>query len=215
MFRRGTQPRAGNGERPPSAEAQQAPPGAAARPEAAEAVAIAGMPVSLADWGSVLLGTVTALGLLALLSILGTGFGIEVIETEGVNAFGTVTTSAGIWGAITFAAALLVGAYVGALTSSMGGPAAGGIFGLVIWASTLVVLALLAGIDAGPLFGLVGKVFSDISLVFGAAATGEGVTVSNDGAWWTVAALAGGLVAAIIGGSGGGFTPIERLQTRP
>ena len=217
MFRRGTQPRMGNGERPPATEpAAGAPEQRAGARREAEAMAVGAMPAGIADWSGVLLGTVAALGLLAALSILGTGFGIESVETEGVDAFGQVTTSAGVWGVITFPAAMLVGAYLGAVTSSMGGPLAGGIFGLVIWALSVLAIALLAGIDAGPLFGLVGKVFSDISLVFGATAGGEGVTVSNDGAWWTIAALGGGLVAAIVGGALGGTTPIERmLQMRP
>lgn len=215
MFRRGTQPRMGNGERPPAPEQAQAQPGqgAVARPEP-RAIAVAELPMGIADWGGVLLGAVVALGLLAALSILGTGFGIEVIETEGVNAFGQVSTEAGVWGVITFPAAMLVGAYLGAVTASMGGPLAGGIFGLVIWALSVLAIALLAGIDAGPLFGLVGKVFSDISLVFGAAGASEGVTVTNDGAWWTIAALGGGLAAAVVGGALGGTTPIERMEMR-
>src|SRR5688572_20952271 len=89
------------------------------------------------QWGPILAGTITALLLMLLLSVLGLAIGASAFE-PGTDA-SDWGTGAGIWGGISAIIALFGGGWVAARTAAVGGTFAGLMNGLMAGAATILV----------------------------------------------------------------------------
>jgi len=120
---------------------------------------LAGPPVKV-SWGSIIAGTVTALGLWVLLYALGLALGLSSINPQDTGSAKSSGIFTGIWSLVSPLIALFVGGIVAGRGSGAQTKSSGGLHGLVMWGlTTLVGLWLLGNLVsalAGELFS-VGK----------------------------------------------------------
>ncbi len=111
-------------------------------------------------WGAIFAGTVTALGLWALLYTLGLALGLSSINPADAGSARSSGIFTGIWGLLSPLIALFVGGIVAGRGAGVLSRASGGMHGLVMWGlTTLVGIWLLGNVMssvAGGLFS-VGK----------------------------------------------------------
>jgi hypothetical protein len=163
------------------------------------------MPVrNRVQWGPILAGTLSALGSLLLLTILGLAIGASAVEPGAdVTEWGT---GAGIWGGISVLAALFIGGWVAAKTAAVGGPFAGIMNGLMAALATVVGLLVAASLGLDNALGFLGGNLSNLANFTNEATAGGEVTSSGAfddierGAWGTLLALVLGFGAAAFGG---------------
>ncbi|ATB28039.1 hypothetical protein MEBOL_001484 [Melittangium boletus DSM 14713] len=109
------------------------------------------------SWGAIFAGTVTAVGLWALLYTLGLAMGLSSINPHDATSAKTSGIFAGIWSLVAPLIALFVGGIVAGRGAGAQTKASGGIHGLVMWGVTTIAgIWLLTGV----LTSLVGGVFS-------------------------------------------------------
>ncbi|EPX58816.1 hypothetical protein D187_003531 [Cystobacter fuscus DSM 2262] len=111
-------------------------------------------------WGAIFAGTVTALGLWALLYTLGLALGLSSINPADAGSAKSSGVFTGIWGLLSPLIALFVGGIVAGRGAGVMSRSSGGMHGLVMWGlTTLVGIWLLSNVVssvAGGLFS-VGK----------------------------------------------------------
>lgn len=120
---------------------------------------MASAPVNV-RWGAIFAGTVTALGLWALLYTLGLALGLSSINPADAGSAKSSGVFTGIWGLLSPLIALFVGGIVAGRGAGVMSRSSGGLHGLVMWGlTTLVGIWLLGNVMssvAGGLFS-VGK----------------------------------------------------------
>jgi hypothetical protein len=108
-------------------------------------------------WGAIFAGTVTALGLWALLYTLGLALGLSSINPADVGSAKSSGIFTGIWGLLSPLIALFVGGIVAGRGAGLQSRASGGLHGLVMWGLTTLVGIWLLG---SVLSSLAGGLFS-------------------------------------------------------
>ena len=133
-------------------------------PDGAEAAEMMRYQVS---WGAIFAGTIIALVVQVLLSMLGAGFGIASLDigTAETLAASTFSVLAGIWFLLTGLVAAYLGGYIAARLSGKTSATTGALHGLTTWAlTTLFVLYLLTT----TIGSLVSGAFSGLTSALGA-----------------------------------------------
>ncbi|WP_274630896.1 PhnA-like protein [Arvimicrobium flavum] len=130
--------------------------------------------INKVSWGAILAGVVVALVIQVLLTMLGVGIGVAVLDPHaGDNpAASTFSISAAIWYAAAGILAAFAGGYIAARMSGKTSPTTGALHGLTTWAFTSLLVLYLLSTTVGA---IVGGAFSGISSAIG----GIGQTVAQ------------------------------------
>jgi hypothetical protein len=118
------------------------------------------------SWGGVFAGLFLVLSIQLLLSMLGFGIGLSIVEPGqgGVPNAGTIGIGAAIWWVVTYIVALVIGSYAAARLAGVALRFDGVLHGLVTWAFALMVtfylLTTAVGGVIGGAFGIVGNTLS-------------------------------------------------------
>ncbi|MFW5966105.1 MAG: YrzE family protein [Persicimonas sp.] len=155
------------------------------------------VPPSRASWGAIFAGTLVALGVSFLLSLLGGAIGFSGMEPgQGAATMEQFSTPAGIWLIFQIVISLFVGGWVAGRLAGKPRSLDGVLNGGVVWALT-VLLALfgLTTVATNIIGGL-----TNITQEGAAATEGVAADAIASGMWWTLFAVGLGLLAACIGG---------------
>jgi hypothetical protein len=142
-------------------------------------------------WGPIFAGLVAAMSTLILLSLLGLAIGLTA--WDGTGALANFGLAAGIWGAVSALLAFMLGGWVAARSSAVGGQGTGAFNGAMVWALTLTFMLFLIGGGVGPLLGMAGTEVTGAAVVVP-------VEQAAQAAWGTLLPLLLGLGAAALGG---------------
>jgi hypothetical protein len=118
------------------------------------------------SWGGIFAGLFLVLSIQLLLSMLGFGIGLSIVQPGqgGVPNAGTIGIGAAIWWVITYIIALVIGSYAAARLAGVALRFDGVFHGLVTWAFALMVtfylLTTAVGGVIGGAFGVVGNAVS-------------------------------------------------------
>jgi hypothetical protein len=128
------------------------------------------------SWGGVFAGLFLVLAIQLLLSMLGFGIGLGMVQPGqgGVPNAGTIGIGAAVWWVVTYLIALVAGGYAAARLAGVGQRFDGLLHGLVTWAFALMVtfylLTTAVGGIIGGAFGVVGGALSSAGQGLKAAA---------------------------------------------
>jgi hypothetical protein len=116
------------------------------------------------SWGAVLAGAVVAVATILMLNLLGAAMGAGAIRpldatSADVSRFGI---AAGIWEVINLALSMALGGYVTARLSGTHSHLDGELHGMTMWASALLIGALLLAWATSGVLGLVGQGASSV-----------------------------------------------------
>ncbi|QTF07663.1 CAP-Gly protein [Brenneria izadpanahii] len=127
------------------------------------------------SWGSIIGGVVTVLAVSLLLSTLGTSLGFSVVDPlsdEPVNGVGTTVL---IWSAISIIISLAVGAFIAGRLAAMDGL----IHGFLVWATALIVAAVLGSALLGGAMKATGNALGSVASLTGNVISGAGSAVGG------------------------------------
>lgn len=130
------------------------------------------------SWGGVFAGLFLVLAIQLVLSMLGFGIGLSIVQPGrgGVPNAGTIGIGAALWWIVAYLVALILGSFAAARLSGVGLRFEGALHGLVTWACALMVtfylLTTAVGGVIGGAFGVVGNALS---------AAGQGVKAAAPG----------------------------------
>lgn len=189
----------------------------------------------LIDWGSVIAGTLVAIGIGFTLLLLGVAIGATAMNpwagaSEQAPAW---TVTGGLWLIFSNLVALQVGAFIAARAARWPDHHSGMLQGLVVWALAFAVAAaalgfgvagVLAGADGTTVGGVASRAVDAAQMVTGEATnaretlTPDQVDAIQDAtamtAWWAVGAMVLGAVGAIAGGRLGAVHPDWHARDR-
>lgn len=143
-------------------------------------------PSRLLSWGAIFAGCFTALSIHILLTMLGLGVGVKLVDpVNNDNPVGDFSAAAGIVWSVSALISLAIGGWVAGRSINVGDRRSGGLHGFVVWSlSTVVVFGFLSG-GAGLLTGTaakaVGKGVSAAVQGVGSAAGQAGQAAANNG----------------------------------
>lgn len=100
------------------------------------------------SWGAILIGAVSAIGLQALFTVLGTAIGVSSYGGQGGNAEG-ISTFAGLWWVISGTVSLLVGGMMAGRMITIPRNAELVVHGFTMWAVTAIFGVLFLWSSAG------------------------------------------------------------------
>lgn len=98
------------------------------------------------SWGGVFAGLFLVLAIQLLLSMLGFGIGLSLVQPGqgGAPNAGTIGIGAAIWWVVTYLIALVLGSFAAARLSGVGLRFEGALHGLVTWAFALMVTSIFS-----------------------------------------------------------------------
>ncbi|MCS3408469.1 YrzE family protein [Serratia sp. AKBS12] len=131
--------------------------------------------VKKVSWGSIIGGVITVLAISLLLSTLGTSLGFAIVDptsNDPVNGAGTTVV---IWSAISIIVSLAAGAFVAGHLAGNDGL----IHGFLVWATALLVAAVLGGIVLGGTIKATGNALGSIASATGSVVSGAGSVVGG------------------------------------
>ncbi|MFE8100995.1 CAP-Gly protein [Brenneria goodwinii] len=127
------------------------------------------------SWGSIIGGVVTVLAVSLLLSTLGTSLGFSMVDPlsdEPVNGAGTTVL---IWSAISIIISLAAGAFIAGRLAAMDGL----IHGFLVWATSLIVAAILGSALLGGAMKATGNALGSVASLTGNVISGAGSAVGG------------------------------------
>ncbi|MFC3394134.1 CAP-Gly protein [Brenneria rubrifaciens] len=127
------------------------------------------------SWGSIIGGVVTVLAVSLLLSTLGTGLGFAIVDPlsdEPVNGVGTTVL---IWSALSIIVSLAAGAFVAGRLAAVDGL----IHGFLVWATALLVAAVLGSMLLGGALKATGNALGSLASLTGSVISGAGSTLGG------------------------------------
>jgi hypothetical protein len=192
------------------------------------------------SWGSIIGGVLLAVGLLILLTSLGTAIGITAAE-PGQTDPGTAGRAAGIYGAVALLLALFFGGWASTRIGAIVDRATSFCEGALVWVVSIMLVAGLATLGLGNLVGgamnLAGAAAPEMSASAGSSGqivdqakqklgelqerlqsgeltqkAQEAKPAATRSAWITFGALVLSLVTAVIGAMAGRREPIQRVR---
>ena len=176
------------------------------------------------SWGAILAGAAVAMAIYALLMALGVAVGMSVSDDVDRNTLGT---SAGVWGFISLLVALFAGGWVTTQVTTGESRTEAILYGVVLWATTSVLLIWMttngarAGIDAaGAVQSMTGG--NQATLAADTAQTPDerrdamerAREAGKEGSWWAFAGMLLSMVASIGGALVGPIELTVRRDTR-
>ncbi len=107
------------------------------------------------SWGAIFGGVIVVLAVQLLLSMLGIGIGLSLIEPTQGNSpeAGNFGIGAGVWWGVSYLISLFIGGYVAARLAGRLVSWDGALHGILIWAFTLLVTFYLLGTAMGSVVG--------------------------------------------------------------
>lgn len=104
-------------------------------------------PSRLLSWGAIFAGCFVALSIHILLTMLGIGLGLRLVDpANNDNPVGDFSTTAGIVWSISALVSLAIGGWVAGRSINVGDRRSGGLHGFVVWSlSTVAVFVFLSG----------------------------------------------------------------------
>lgn len=186
---------------------------------------------SRVSWGAIFAGLFVALTVILVLGALGTAVGLSAADRVRGEA---ITTGAGVWALATALVAFFVGGCVASRCTAGESRAEAAIYGTILWGLTFVLLLGLSGaVVRTGVAAVVGSANVAANATqppasWEAAAQRAGLTPeqvnklrtelptaeqaragSAEAAWWSLAGVAGTLLAAVAGAmSGAGANPV-------
>jgi hypothetical protein len=165
-------------------------------------------------WAPIVAGTLVALGLLFLLSLLGLAIGLASLQTNGA-ANGNVPSQAGPasagWGIVSAIISFVVGGYVASRFGDVITRATGGLHGALVFFLAVPLLLWLALQGAGGLLGGIGGYLGNYRPVGAAPNTNDIAAAAEAARNGAIGALLGSLIAlasSIVGGMSGARQPV-------
>lgn len=127
------------------------------------------------SWGSVIGGVITVLAVSILLSTLGTSLGLSIVDPASDDPVKGAGTTVAVWSAISIIASLSIGAFV---TGRLAGND-GLIHGFLVWATSLIVAALLGTLLVGSAVKMTNNALGAIASTSGSLLSGAGSALGN------------------------------------
>ena len=130
-----------------------------------------------ARWGAIFAGTVLALGLFVLLSLVGIGLGLSIFEADEATPMNGSLTTTAIWQFVSQLIALGVGGYAAARLAGVIPSVGAMLHGATVWALTTLAAVWLA---TSALTGAANVAGSAISSVAGGASSAVSAVIPDD-----------------------------------
>ncbi|PWC20224.1 CAP-Gly protein [Brenneria roseae subsp. roseae] len=127
------------------------------------------------SWGSIIGGVVTVLAVSLLLSTLGTGLGFSIVDPLSDEPVDGVGTTVLIWSALSIIVSLAAGAFVAGRLAAVDGL----IHGFLVWATALIVAAVLGSMLLGGALKATGHALGSVASLTGNAISGAGSAVGG------------------------------------
>lgn len=106
------------------------------------------------SWGAIFAGTLVAISIQLLLTLLGIAIGAWLIDPEaGADRMQGIGIGAGIWALLSFIIALFVGGCVAGRMAGVGTPVDGMIEGVVVWSTVTLLTFMLLTTTIGSILG--------------------------------------------------------------
>jgi hypothetical protein len=131
------------------------------------------------SWGAIFAGSLVAIVVDIMLSLLGLGIGLGIISpaTED-NPLGLIGIGAGIWMALSALIALFAGAWVAGRLAGIPRRSIGAIHGIVVWGvATLFAFFVMTTAVGSLVSGISGAVGRSLSAVTSQVQTGDGISL--------------------------------------
>ncbi|RJQ52090.1 MAG: hypothetical protein C4521_11155 [Actinobacteria bacterium] len=158
------------------------------------------------SWGAILAGVFVAIAAQLVLTALGALIGFGTVAVTTVADLATVTTSVGIWTAISAIISLFIGGWVASRVSDSMLSSTGIWHGLVVWAFALVGSIVLGVFGVSGLLGFAANAATALRNLVptGVAVSPEDLrtaaTVATSSAGWFLLGSLLGLAASVLGG---------------
>lgn len=127
------------------------------------------------SWGSVFGGVMTVLAISILLSILSTSIGLYMFDPLSDHPTEGIGTSVGIWTAVALIISMIAGGFVAGKLAGTDGM----IHGFLVWATTLIVAIILAGMLAVGAAKMTANILGSVTSMTGSVISGVGSAVGN------------------------------------
>lgn len=172
---------------------------------------VAAGPATALSWGAVLAGAVAALGVHILLTLLGVGIGVQIINpAQNDDLLASFSTTSGVVWSVSALIALWIGGWVAGRTMRALDRNVGWIHGFVVWSLATVVMALFlsttAGLAVSGVARAAGSAAKAVAEPLGQAAGKAGSAVADQATEGSGQLLAG-FVAEVVPAAGEGAAP--------
>lgn len=127
------------------------------------------------SWGSVFGGVMTVLAISILLSILGSSIGLYMLDPLAEHPASGIGTTVGIWTAVALVVSMFAGGFVAGKLAGVDGM----IHGFLVWATTLLIAAILGVMLTIGAAKLTVNALGAVSSVAGNVISGAGSVVGN------------------------------------
>ncbi|MEC5318624.1 CAP-Gly protein [Brenneria populi subsp. brevivirga] len=127
------------------------------------------------SWGSIIGGVITTLAVSLLLSTLGTSLGFSIVDPLSDKPVNGVGTTVLIWSAVSIIVSLAAGAFIAGRLAALDGL----IHGFLVWATALIVAAVLGTALLGGAMKATGSALGSVASLTGNAISGVGSTVGG------------------------------------
>ncbi|OSM96865.1 CAP-Gly protein [Lonsdalea populi] len=127
-------------------------------------------PFKTISWGSIIGGVVTVLAVSMLLSTLSTSMGFAIVDPNAENPTHGAGMAFGLWTAVSIVISLLAGAFVAGRLAGNDGM----IHGFLVWATSLIVAAILGAMLVGSAVSTAGNMLGSIASASGSVISGAG-----------------------------------------
>ncbi|KFX03462.1 CAP-Gly protein [Pectobacterium betavasculorum] len=127
------------------------------------------------SWGSIIAGVVTVLAVSLLLSTLGTSLGLAIVDPLSDEPASGVGTTVLVWSSLSIIISLAVGGFIAGRLAAIDGV----IHGFLVWATTLLVAAVLGGMLIGGTLKATGSALGSVASATGNALSGAGSVVGG------------------------------------
>ncbi|MBH3270479.1 CAP-Gly protein [Serratia marcescens] len=130
------------------------------------------------SWGSVIGGVITVLAVSLLLSTLGTSLGFSIVDPTSDDPINGAGTTVVIWSAVSIIISLAAGAFIAGRLAANDGL----IHGFLVWATSLIVAAVLGGMLVGSAVKATGNALGAIASTSGSLLSGAGSAIGKGAA---------------------------------
>jgi hypothetical protein len=148
-------------------------------------------------WGPIVAGTLTAIGIFVLLSLLAIAVGVQaapgVESVDDMDAVGIIITSA------IALVAFFVGGFVATWSAAVSQAGRALINGFLVWTLWLVAVAVLGAFGIGSISGAIGELFGQMTVAAPDVEPEELLDVVRTASWTSFLAMALTALAAMLG----------------
>ncbi len=129
------------------------------------------------SWGAIIGGVITVLALSILLSILGTGFGLTMVDPYSDQPAAGVGKAISLWSFIS----VLISLAVGGLVAGRLAGAAGTSHGFLVWATSLIIAIIISGMLIGGALKAAGNMVGSIASATGGVVASVASSMAGSG----------------------------------